>query len=491
MIEQYFFVIYFVVSLTIAGALFFTRARGVQILLQVLFLTMQTVMVGREYGRIGLVEESYFKADALGWLFLCVTSVVAVAVMIHSELYARERGFDLRISALHHSALVAFVAMCSGALLSAHIGTLWAFLEATTLTGSVLIYHHRNAHSLEAAWKYIFVCSVGLALAFAALLFVSSVLHEAPRFDLSIDYLTSVMPTLQHADKGTLFWFKLSFLFALTGFSVKMGVAPLFNVDIDAKDVSPSPFGALLSGGLMNVGFVAIFRFYQIFSGTLILEWMNHVLIIAGVLSVFFATVFLLKITNYKRMFAYSSLEHGGLALIALAMGREGLIAAALHLTCHALIKSSLFFQIGQAYRIFKSKHLHDVGGYLILNPAGALVLLIGFFFITAAPPSGLFVSEWMTLKALISQGYAWLAIILVILITFIIFSLGKGFFMLLFQKARVKPGFERIPVYESFTQYAFLLAVVWLAYFPPQEFVTLLQDTGRLIPATVNLSAK
>lgn len=482
--EQYYMIGYFGIALVLAALVFVLRKSGLQTLLISLFIGLQGSLLYHSYQYIGITEERYFKTDAAGWLFLCVLSVIAVAAFFHSAIYARQREEDKRVTALHNAALVVFVAMCSGALIASHLGILWAFLEATTIAGSILIYHNRNAHSLEAAWKYIFVCSVGIALAFAAILFVSSVLHDSPRLDLNIDYLTRVLPLIEHKHSGTIFWYKIAFLFGLTGFSVKMGVVPLFNVDIDAKDVSPSPFGAMLSGGLMNVGFIAIFRFYQIFAGTSIISWMQNILLITGMLSVFLAMIFLLKSSNYKRMFAYSSLEHGGIALIALALGREGLIIALLHLIFHAFIKSSLFFQIGQTYRVFQSKHLTEVGGYLHLNPVGGLVMLLGFLFIVASPPSGLFVSEWRLLQSLVNNGYLSLALVLVLLLCFVLYAMGKGFLVLLFEKPKTTTiTYEKIPAYESISQYVFLLLTVWLAYYPPPFFTEMLQQATLVLP--------
>ena len=143
------------------------------------------------------------------------------------------------------------------------------------------------------------------------------------------------------------FWLRLAFIFIFTGFTAKLGLVPMYTAGIDAKDKAPSPAGALLSSVLMNVGFVGIFRFYIVAANSPIHQWANHVIIIAALLSIFVATVYMTKVKNIKRMFAYSSIEHAGIIMLGLAAGGVGYYAAILHIVLHAFIKSSLFFQHG------------------------------------------------------------------------------------------------------------------------------------------------
>lgn len=191
-------------------------------------------------------------------------------------------------------------------------------MEATTLGASVLIYHNRNQDSW-ATWKYLFVCSIGIAIAFAGILFLGLAAHKVGHIDFSFAAIKLEASRLNPV------WLQACFLLVLTGFSVKMGLVPLFNVDIDAKDASPSQVGASLSSVLMNAGFVAIYRFYDAFSGTTILPWMNKLLMITGLVSLFFAAAYLLKVKNIKRLFAYSSMEHASLVMIAFSCGGWGI----------------------------------------------------------------------------------------------------------------------------------------------------------------------
>jgi len=253
----------------------------------------------------------------------------------------------------------------------------------------------------------------------------------------------------------------------------------MYTAGIDAKDKAPSPAGSLLSSVLMNVGFVGIFRFYTVAANTPIHAWANHVMLIAAILSIFVATVYMSRVKNIKRMFAYSSIEHAGIIILGLVAGGVGYYAAVLHIILHSFVKSSLFFQQGQIYRIYKSKSIYDVGHYFKYNQAGAIVMLLAFFFSSAMPPSGLFISEFMIFRALFEADYLWLLVVVMILLTIIIWAFGKNVFKLLFTPAVEfkEDAIEKINPAESLSQYIFLGLVVYLGLNPPQQFVSLIQD--------------
>jgi hydrogenase-4 component F len=462
----------------LATYIYFSRNKRVIFLLACLYigiLVALTIFAGMYANQLWY---GYFRADALALLFLALLTILSAAAVAHNFIYSFHRDDPPRHMAIHFSALVIFITTMSGVLLSAHVGLMWAFLEATTLAGSALIYFHRNALSLEATWKYVFVCSIGIALAFTGILFLSIASQKTEMLDLSLDALRQSAPAMHPL------WLKICFLFILAGFSVKMGLAPLFNVDIDAKDLAPSPVGALFSSALMNTGFVAIFRFYESFAQTTILPWMNKTLMLTGFVSIFFATIYLLKVRSYKRMFAYSSLEHAGIAVLALSAGGLGYFAAILHLILHALTKSSLFFQLGQVYRTFKSMRVDDVGGYFKRNPAGGVVLIVGFLAVTGMPPTGLFFSELFAFKALIVSGYLWLVITTFILLAFIIGAMSSKFFSLLFGEPVQNPH-SRVAIHplESATQWLFMLIVIALGFYMPDFLRNMIHGAVQYLP--------
>ena len=207
-------------------------------------------------------------------------------------------------------------------------------------------------------------------------------------------------------------------------------------------------------------------------------------MIIAAVLSVFVATVYMTRIKNIKRMFAYSGIEHMGLVILGLACGGIGVYAAILHIVLHSFVKPSLFFQFNQIYRVYQSKSIYDVGNYFKYNKAGAIVLLLGFFSATAMPPSGLFISEFMIFQSLFEAHSVLILAFILILLTMIIWGFGSNIFRLLFIPP-IHINEEQIPkikTWESLPQYLLLLIAVYLAYAPPALLVNLLQDAVKLI---------
>jgi hydrogenase-4 component F len=191
------------------------------------------------------------------------------------------------------------------------------------------------------------------------------------------------------------------------------------------------------------------------------------------------------KVKNIKRMFAYSSIEHAGIVMLGLVAGGVGYYAAVLHIILHAFVKSSLFFQMGQIYRIYLSKSIYDVGNYFKYNITGSMVMLLGFFFATAMPPSGLFISEFLIFRSLFEANYLAVLIIVMLLLTMIIWAFGKNIFKLLFSPAVdfKEDAIEKINPAESISQFILLALVVYLGLNPPQEFVTLIQEAIKYLP--------
>jgi len=474
--------IFSITTLVAAILTFVLRNNKINHLITIAYSMGLGVFTYSQFLQMGQEQWVYFKPDSLGIIFLFVLALLGFFTAIQYRNYANKRNEEPRTVANHNAAYILFLAALAGVNLTNHFGLLWAFIEATTLTGSVLIYHDRDKLALEAVWKYIFVASVSIALAFAGILFLSIGLQELQLTDLSF---TTVKNAASQLDPV---WLKASFLFILTGFSVKMGIFPMFSVDIDAKDTSPSPVGAMFSSVLLNAGFIAIMRFYIAFSGSAIQPWMNHVLMITGFLSIFIAASYLIRVNNFKRIFAYSSTEHAGLIILAISMGsRAGFFAAILHSVFHSLVKAGLFYQIGQMYRAFKSKILSQVGGYFFINPLGGLVLLIGLFSIIALPPSGMFISEFLIFKAFLTQGHLWLAISVMLMLTLIIYTLSKSVLRLLFVKPKngaVADGFvpEKISPYLSLSQLFLMGLTVYLGFAQPAFFIDLVNQAVALI---------
>ncbi len=471
---------YLIGALIISTLLFFNKNRLVNYLLVMIFIIAQWGLTLYEYNHRNISDFfDLFKPDSLSILLLITLSIIVIPAYYHSYVYLLKHKEIPYQRGIYFSAMTMLIAAISAAYLSNHIAVTWIFVELTTLSAAALIYHRRNHNTLEGTWKYIFVCSISITFVFIGILFLSIALQQAGKSDLSFPAL------LKNAASLNVFWLRLAFIFIFTGFTAKLGLVPMYTVGIDAKDKAPSPAGALFGSVLMNVGFIGIFRFYEIISHTSIHLWANHIIMIAAILSVFISAVYMLKVKNIKRMLAYSSIEHTGIVMLGLAAGGAGYYAAILHIILHAFTKSSMFFQIGQVYRIFKSKSIYDVGNYFKYNVVGAMVLLLAFFCSAAMPPSGLFISEFMIFRGLFEAHYLFVLIVLLLLLTIIIWAFGKNVFKLLFTPAIhfKEVEVEKIGWYESISQIILLGLVIYLGFNPPSEFVSLINDAIKNLP--------
>jgi hydrogenase-4 component F len=474
-------VIFLAASVLISTCLYLNRHRRINYFLVGLYLILLCLFGIYEFYNLNSAKTGLFKPDSLGILLLVSLCVVAIPVLFHSYRYIEFHNIDetARTRGLFFSAMVILITACGVAYLSNHIAVTWIFVEITTLSASVLIYHHRNIRALEGVWKYVFICAISITFVYIGILFLSLSLKQAGITDMSFDMLYA------HADKLNLFWLKLSFLFIFTGFTAKLGLVPMYTAGIDAKDKAPAPAGALFASILMNLGFISIYRFYAVLAHTPLKHWANTIVLIAAVLSVFVATVYMTRIKNIKRMFAYSGIEHMGLVMLGLAAGGVGVYAAILHIVLHTFVKPALFLQYNQVYWVFQSKSIYDVGNYFKYNKAGAVVIMLGFISVTAMPPSGMFVSEFLIFQSLFQSHKIVILLSVLLLLTLIIWGFGSNIFKLLFIPPLIinESKIPHINPWESLSQFLLLTLAIYLAYNPPRVFVTLIQNAVNLVP--------
>ncbi len=459
--------LFFILTAGLSIVTYFVRNRTANHVMAFAYVGLMIVLGINLWSQAGDKLNDYFFSDRLGLIFYFILILVSLLSAIHYVKFVTDREVKISDVALHNAGTIFFTGAMVGVLFTSHFGILWAFMEATTLGASVMIYHDRNQHALEATWKYLYVCSIGIAFAFAGVLFLGFAAQQVGHPDFTFSAIKA------EASRLNPIWLKACFLLILSGFSVKMGLVPLFNVDIDAKDASPSQVGASLSSVLMNAGFISIYRFYEAFSGTSILPFMNKLLMITGLLSLFFAAVYILRVKNVKRMFAYSSMEHASLVMIAFSCGGLGYFAAILHLVMHSLVKSSLFFQVSQMHRIFSSKLDERIGSYLRVNPLGGLVMLLGFLSIIAMPPSGMLISELYMFQALVAKSYWWVALLVLALVLIIIYGLAVKMLGIIFLKKNTNIiNMKGASPYESIMQLVLIVIVFYIGLFRPPFIV-------------------
>lgn len=468
--------IYLAAVASIVICLAFSRSKVISDILGIVFLGAQTMLTVHGLMHPGITELSYFHFDAMGLILLLTLSIVSFPALLHSRIYLTKPLAPSTSAAAYNSSCVMLIAAMTMGYLANHAAVTWIFTEITTLSAGVLIYHHRSKLALEATWKYVFVCAISICFVFVGILFISlALLHDG----CSELFYSDLM-----AHKATLdgFWMKLGFLFIFAGYTAKLGLFPMFTAGVDAKDKAPAPAGALLASVLMNLGFCGIFRVYSAISGTPVGEWARMVMLVSALITLFIATIYMARIGNVKRMLAYSGIEHMSVVTLGLCFGRPGFIAAMLHMVMHTFVKSGLFFHFTQLWRIYSSKMIDDMGDYLRLNPFGALVLLFGFISIAAIPPSGLFFSELLVFKAMISEG-SWVVFALTaFLLTVLLWAFARSIFRIIFLPA-AKPV-EKISMnsWESVTQLLLFALAAYIGFNPPAFLLEFIGQAAAMI---------
>ena len=470
--------LFFILSLALSGVTLLSRSRWLTRVFVLAFSSLLIAITVHAWINRGNTELTWFTYDSTAVLLLTVLALLTLPTVYHGLIYTRDD--TVKRFNIYHSGLIALMTFMAGAYLANTMTVLWIFVEATTLAVAVLIYHDRTEVALEATWKYVFICSTGIALAYLGILFLGFIYGRGDAPSLSFSSFSNVI------SNANPLYLKIAFIFVLVGFSTKMGLFPMHTVTIDAHSVAPPPVSALISTTLMNVGFLAIYRVYTLFSGTPVLSFMNHVLILAGVLSLLIAAGYMLKAKHLKRMLAYSSLENMGLVAIALGAGGYGYYAALLLIVLHSFAKSSLFYQMGQLSRILHTFRLDDSGRYMKLYPAGAMVLMTGMICILAIPPSGMFISELMIFRAMVVNGQ-WLVMALtVILLCYIIYAMSTRIMHVSFSSPRNESELLQsgmVSPVETVSQFILLALVIMICFWQPPFLTDLIGSSISSLP--------
>ena len=395
----------------------------------------------------------FFAVDSTNKIFLMVMSIVFLAVAIYNNGYTKNEA-SLTRKLRHYTYMVLFfVFSMTGAVLSTNLGASWVFIEGTTLASAYLIYFHKTKHSIEAAWKYVFICSIGIALAFVGIILMTVATGNLNT--LFYSELFNNAPLFNH------FWLQLSFVFILFGIGTKMGLAPVHFWLPDAHAEAPSPISALLSATLLNSAFLMIVNVFRIMVLSGCDSFARLMLLAMGFLSLFITAVFVYHINNYKRMLAYSSIENMGILAIGTALGGVGMLAAIIHLIGHSLIKASFFLTSGNILEIYGTKKIKSVTGLMKTDRKTAWLWVASFLGIVAFPPSVLFISEFLMVKTMFLKGHFIMCALFLLLLTIVLYGLGKAVIKMSFSA----PTHEVEPVKLSWTMYLPQVVMLILAF--------------------------
>jgi hydrogenase-4 component F len=356
--------------------------------------------------------------DGLGKLVLALTSVLFFLCSVYARGYLALH--PERPNRVFSASLLTFIGLLSLVAEAQHLGLMWVAIEATTLASSPLLNFQRSPRSLEATWKYLLIGSVGIALALLGSFFLA---YSALRAGLKPSLLQADM--IRDAPRLSQPWLRSAFIILFVGYGTKMGLAPMHTWKPDAYGEAPGLVGTLLAGGLTNCAFLAILRFYRICTAAGDPRFAQDLMIAMGLLSMAVAAVFMARQKDFKRMLAYSSVEHMGILVLGVGIGGAGVFGSMLHMLNNGLTKGVLFLSAANIQRAYASKTTDDVRGALRRLPISGALFLAGFFAITGSPPFGPFLSEFTILNAAVSQSSYMIAGIFLLMLVVIFIGMG------------------------------------------------------------------
>jgi hydrogenase-4 component F len=380
------------------------------------FAVAIAVAISVRHGSALAIGGNWLRLDPLGAVFLLATGFLYAVAAAFSIGYLRadERRRDYATFAVRYFTLLNLFGwtMLTVPLVN-DFGLLWIAVELTTVVSVLLVAVDRTEAALEAAWKYILLGSVGLGLALlgVVILYASGVNALG---DAYIPHYATVIAVGPHLPPVPV---KAAFLLAVVGFGTKVGLVPMHTWLPDAHSEAPSSVSAMLSGALLVNAFYAILRFFQVTAATSGSGFPRHVLLVFGVISLALAALYVLRQESYKRLLAYSSIEHMGVIALGIGFGVPIAIAGALlHVLNHAAAKSLAFFGAGSILRRYDTKQIDRVRGAATLLPASGPMFLAAALALSGLPLSGIFRSEFQIVSGGFARpGYVWVALLVVL----------------------------------------------------------------------------
>ena len=415
--------------------------------------------------------------DAPGRLVLLLVSILFLLISWFSVGYLAYRAE--RPNRVFCACLSAFLGFMSLVIWAHHLGLMWVGIEATTLATAPLIYFNSNQRSLEATWKYLLVGSVGIALALLGTFFLAyAAIQQGLASSLTFEDLLIQAPRLSKP------WLHAAFILMLVGYGTKMGLAPMHTWKPDAYGEAPGIVGALLAGGATNCAFLALLRIYDICRAAGEGAYCSRLLIIMGLFSMAVAGAFMIGQRDFKRMLAYSSVEHMGILVLGLGIGGAALFGTMLHIVSNGLTKGVLFLAAGNIHRAFGSKNTDVVRGALRRVPVSGSLFLIGFLAVTGSPPFAPFVSEFSIVVGIFETGRYFSATLFLVFLLVVFFGMGAT--VLRAVQGEVPPGTAETGYRDRFLTTApiavFALLVLVLGLYLPPPLAAMIDDAVRFL---------
>jgi hydrogenase-4 component F len=435
-------------------------------------------------GRVTALN-GFLQIEALSALVIGLTSFVSLVCAIYAIGYFRRDQRDGRISEqqLRHYYVLTPLFVCAMMLvpMADNLGVMWVAIESTTLASVLLVTFYNKQTSFEAGWKYIIIGSLGISLALFGTVITYSSAVEVLGSHTGQGMNWSVL--VQLADKFNPTAMKLAFVLVLLGYGTKAGLAPMHTWKPDAYAEAPVPAATLLGAAFINCAIYSIMRFDVLAEKCLGHAFPRMLLVGFGVFSILLAAPFVLVQRNFRRLLAYSSIDHAGIMVAAVGFGGSlGAFGAMLHMLFHGVTKPLMFFSAGNVQQEFGSPYFRKVRGVIHTLPWTGTLFLIAAFAITGTPPFSIFHSEFTTLSAALAADQGWAAGLFV----FGVVTIFVGF-LLHMSKMNLGPVQEAMPKttecpWKLGAMLAVTLVVIGFGIWMPAPIFSLVRQSAEIV---------
>ncbi len=440
-------------------------------------------LIWQVHVRCELQQGRYLRADGLSSLFLLVIAVVSGLVLVYASGYLRHMGEGRFSSPRWFYALVfLFLFTMISVCVSANLGLLWIMMEGTTLASALLVGFYNTEGAVEAGWKYLVVCTVGIAFAlFGTIVLYLAAVKAGMNPSAALDWVSLMYAAPRVGLDSHLV--KLAFVFVIVGYGTKIGFVPMHSWLPDAHAEAPTPISALLSAVLLTCAMYAVMRYDAIVSRAVGPLFSHSLLLVFGLASVIVAGLLILVQRNLKRLLAYSSIEHMGIIAIGLGLGGPlGIFGALLHTCNHALAKSLLFFGAGNIHHNLNTLRLDSIRGVSRSMPQLSAALILGTLAIVGLPPFSLFVSEFAILSEAFAQAHYLVAVLLLIMLSVVFGGFALHFLRMLSGEPNQSPENPRLLPSEFIPMAFAALCLLMFGARVPHGLTALLQQAMAVL---------
>jgi hydrogenase-4 component F len=373
---------------------------------------------------------AWLGCDPLARAMLPAVSLLFLGCAAYGVPYLRLRAE--RPNRVFVASFLGALGLMSAAHMARHLGVLWIAAEAVTLSSVPLLHFNNTPRAFEATWKYLLVGGTGIALSLLGSFCLGyASLHGGGAGDLTFAALTAQGTALSRP------WVLIAWVLLLVGYGTKMGLAPMHTWKPDAYGEAPGIVGAMLAGGVTTVAFTAVLRVRAVVDAAGAGMVASRALLVLGLFSTLVAALFLLSARDFKRMLAYSSVEHMGILSLGAAVGGAGLWAAFFHVWNNSMTKGALFLSAGNIRRAAGGRTVDEVSGMSVITPRSAALFVAGLFAVTACPPFGPFFSELLLVKSAFATGHGWAAAFFLFCLLLAFLGLTRVVFSIVYGRPR------------------------------------------------------